>query len=182
MGVSATGNGADYSYLGYGPAARLCPAWREHRPPGVWYPGIPVIQALLWQSLGDSPAHFQPHIEALLSYSMCIVCPHLVVYSTWYQSIVILFQRQGCGKSCFCNCVLRTLARNPSCHQRMWIPSGVILSAFVSPWGRVVFGGQLNCHAQKLHSWHDRQQWLISWGHIPLAVPQTSFSLLTSSH
>ena len=23
MGVSATGNGADYSYLGYGPAARL---------------------------------------------------------------------------------------------------------------------------------------------------------------
>lgn len=73
-----------------------CPAWRERRPPGVWYPGIPVIQALLWQYLGDYPAHVQPHTEATVSWSMCIVCPHQVVYSTWYRSTAAPSQQQGC--------------------------------------------------------------------------------------
>lgn len=39
---------------------------------------------------------------------MCIICPHLVVYPTQYQSIVIPFQQQGCGKAGFSKGVLRT--------------------------------------------------------------------------
>lgn len=64
---------------------------------------------------------------------MCIVCPHQVVYSTWYQSIVIPFQQQGCGKSCFCKGVLGTLERSSSCHQRIRIGPGVVLSAIFCP-------------------------------------------------
>lgn len=39
---------------------------------------------------------------------MCIICPHLVVYPTQYQSIVIPFQEQGCGKAGFSKGVLRS--------------------------------------------------------------------------
>lgn len=130
MGVSATGNGADYSYLGCGPAARLCPARREHRPPGVWYPGIPVIQALLWQSLCDYLAHFQPHTEAPLSQSMCIVCPHQVVYSTLYQSTVKLFHQQSCAERGFRKGMLRVQTGNGGSALRLWGRDGLMVNNY----------------------------------------------------
>lgn len=40
--------------------------------------------------------------------------------------IVIPFRQQCCGKSCFCEGVLRTLERNSSCHWRIRSRPGVI--------------------------------------------------------
>lgn len=67
-----------------------CPAGREHGPPGVLYPGIPVIQAELWQSLGDCSAHLQPHSDSSLSESIWIVCLHRLVLRLMVKPVLMV--------------------------------------------------------------------------------------------
>lgn len=78
--------------------------------------------------------------------------------------IVIPFRQQCCGKSCFCEGVLRTLERNSSCHWRIRSRPGVICCT-------VDF---TVVHTSCIPDATDNNSKSVG-GTFPLAAPQTSF-------
>lgn len=92
MGVGATGNGADYSYLGYRPAARLCPAWGGAQAAWCLIPWDPCNTSLAL-AVTYYPAHLQPHTLSHGKVSVCTQCLTLPGSLLNSRPIIVPLQR-----------------------------------------------------------------------------------------